>query len=181
MADLKRKLLECVDKLAADEAEIKRLEKSCKTAREESDRLVYEMRLQALRERVESITLEPTDRNGRAVRVALLVDQALRELGDVDTLTFTLPIGEPGGDPHAYYDDRYEPLSVHEAEARGIYVKATWNWEGTADRVARINVDGSVAIVGQNKDQLTEEAVMNVLKDDPAEWVAFLCEGKPKQ
>lgn len=191
MSDLKRKLDECKAKITTAEAEIARLQTSAKMARKDAERLqteleieterqAYASELQELRARVAEIGHEiAIDRHGRLLHLALLVDQTLRGVGDVDGLEFTLPIGWPKEDPHAYYDGGNEPLSVDAAKDK-LYVKATWKWTGGRDRIARIFHDGRVEVVGGNDAAPAEAAVCNLLVDDPEVWIDFLCSGKPE-
>lgn len=192
MSELKRKLAEVEATATAAEEEIVRLQTSSKLARKEAERLQRELEieterqeyaaeLQKLRAFVAEIKREiVVDPHGRVLRLALLFDRTLRGVADVDKLVFTLPIGWPDEDPHAYYDDGDEPLSVDEAKDK-LYVKATWRWDDVRDRVAKIFHDGRVEVVGHNDEDPKEEVSYNLLTDDPEVWIRFLCNGKPEQ
>lgn len=175
VSDLKRKLEECTAKAADDEEESKRLKMSSEDALAEAQRIKHQLKLQELRDHVEEIKLASSDSHGNVVRVALLVNQALQDVGDVDELTFMLPIGDYPGERHTYYDDSSEPFNTEEAK-EGIYIKAKWKWSGTSYYFAKIFQNGTVEYVADD-----EDSAFNVLKDDPDLWTTLLCSGKPAE
>lgn len=191
--DLKRKLQECEELADGVEAKITELVESRKVAKIEAARIRHLLRMDSLRTHVEEVKASPTDMYGRALRVAMLVDFALRSAG-VDNLTFVLPIGEYDAESTNpdYYDHSAEPLSTTKAK-EDFFVRATWSWGTQRDRVAKIRGDGSVQAVGITSlanDNVQAVGItshsydkvhtFNVLTEDPEKWMPILCNDAPQ-
>lgn len=178
MSELKRKLEEYEKATAEAEQKIEALKKSRAEAEAEAARLKPLVQLEQLRSMVAEVKRLPeSDKHGRPVRVAMLVDYALREMGQVAQLLFTLPLGryDAGKRYPEYYDGSHEPLPAEDTK-EGIYVVAAWRWEDGPRHWAKIFADGTVELINAGEDQC-----VNVLNLDPETWTKVVCRGKPEE
>lgn len=182
-SELERKLEEARKRLHEDEAAAAEAKKRFKATRAELERLEPQVKYEALRKHAVEIRRMPEgDAPGRAVHLALLVGEALDEIGDAQRIRFTLPIGNSAGsiDPD-YYDASAEPMSVDEARL-AFYVKVQWCFHsGEFDRIAKIFSTGEVMMNRKVDQRVLENTTTNLLTEDPEKWLAVLCRGRAER